>query len=318
MKRVVFTALVVAGCTWGRDSRADAHDDADRVFREARALYDAHDYAAACPRFAESQRLEPAAGTLLNLADCYERVGRVASAWAMYKEAAVAAALRKRRDWERFALERIEALRPVVPMLMIRPGAAVGARGLVVTRDGQELAVEELGRDLPVDPGPHVIAASAPDREPWTTTVEVSRGRSYVVDIAAPGAKEAPRTPAPAPTPAPTSAPSDERSWQRPVGLVSGAVGIVGIGFGAAAGLVALGARRDAVSMCPSYPTACTAGGTSANERAFSWATASTVSFIGGGVLAAAGALLVLTAPRTGSARLGISPVGSLQLATEF
>ncbi len=318
MRRIFVTALLIAGCVSARDARADTHEDADRAFREARALFDAHDYAAACARFAQSQRLEPAAGTLLNLADCYERLGRIASAWSIYKEAAVAAALRKRRDWERFALDRIEALRPAVPTLMIRMSAAVRVDGLIVTRDGQAVAPDDLGLEIPVDPGQHVIVASAPAREPWTTTIDVSRGRAYVVEVGAPGAKEGPKSPAPISAAAPEAPPPAVRPWQRPVGFVAGAVGIVAIGFGAVAGAVAIGARKDAVSMCPSYPSACLPEGTAANERAFGWATASTVAFIGGGLLTAAGVVLVLTAPRSMSARLGVSPLGSLHVAGEF
>ncbi len=315
MRRILFAALLVIGCTLAREARADAHDDADRNFREGRALYDAHDYAGACARFAESQRLEPAAGTLLNLADCYERVGRLATSLATYKEAAVAAALRKRVDWERFALARIEALRPAVPTLAIRASGAARVDGLVVTRDAQSIAAGDLGLELPVDPGKYVIGATAPGREPWSTTIEVQRGHAYVIEIPAPGEKATVR---PMPKETAPMPPAEERSWQRPVGFAVTGVGAAALAFGAVSGVVALGARSDAVSKCPSYPTACTADGTSANERAFGWATVSTVSFVGGAILAAGGLVLLFTAPSGASARVGVSPVGSLYVAGEL
>ncbi|HSO36001.1 MAG TPA: hypothetical protein VLT33_25915 [Labilithrix sp.] len=316
MRALPSLALALALTTLVGAARADSHEEAERVFREARASYDAHDYATACPRFAESQRLEPAAGTLLNLADCYEHMGLLASALTTYKEAVVAAASRKRRDWEQFALTRIELLRPAVPVLTIKVSGAARVEGLVITRDGTPVASSDLGLDLMLDPGPHEIVARAPGREPWSTKIVAQRGRSYVVEVPATGTKQtAPPPPARA-EPRPASEPPG--SWQRPAGYAATGVGGALVVFGAVAGGVALSAGKDARSRCPSYPTACTAEGTAANERAFGWATASTATFIAGGILAAAGVVLLLTAPRATSAQIAVSPAGALQVRGAF
>ena len=318
MKHLLASVLVVALTGWCGVARADAHEEADRLFREGRTLLDAKSYAAACVRFSESQRLEPAAGTLLNLADCYERVGRVATAWTTYNEALAAASLRKRRDWERFAQSRIDALAPSVPMLMIRVSAAARVPGLVVTRNGDVVPSQDLERDVPVDPGQHLIVASAPDRESWTSTIEVIRGRAHVVEITATGLKETAK-PAARATPSTTPSQREHADWQRPAAFTIGGVGLAAIGLGAVAGIVAIGARSDAVALCPDYPSACTANGTATNERAYDWATVSTIGFVAGALLTTTGVILLVTSPRaSSSAQVRVSPAGAVSASIPF
>ncbi|MBL8743281.1 MAG: hypothetical protein JNK04_19355, partial [Myxococcales bacterium] len=61
---------------------------AEALFESAKQRMEAGDYAGACAKFDASQSLDPAIGTLLHLGDCYERIGRTASAWAAFLEAA--------------------------------------------------------------------------------------------------------------------------------------------------------------------------------------------------------------------------------------
>src|SRR5258707_389594 len=72
---------------------------AQALFEEARALMNSHHVEEACLKFAESQRLDPASGTLLNLAVCHEKQGKTATAWSEYND--VVAAARRERNLER-------------------------------------------------------------------------------------------------------------------------------------------------------------------------------------------------------------------------
>jgi len=312
MRALPYTLLLVLLTAAG--TAAAQEDTAEWHFREGRKAMDAGNLVEACASFAESHRLEPAAGTLLNLAECHERRGLLASAAATYKEAAVAAALRRRTDWEQLALARFEALRPRVPILTIRTPSPSRVPGLAVTLDGRAITVSDRDTRELIDPGHHTIAASAPGRTPWTYGVDIAKGASTVVDV--PALREV-RAEHPAP------ATHEEGGWMRPVGFAAGGVGIAALAFGAVAGFVAIGGRDDAVKNCPQYPSVCTAAGTDANETAQGWATASTLGIGAGVLLLGAGAALVLLAPkaRTPAAslpKLMIDASGKITLLTQF
>src|SRR5687768_12013927 len=61
---------------------------AEVAFDEAIALSEAGKYEEACSKFEESDRLDHAMNTLFNLADCYEKIGRIASAWEAFSKVA--------------------------------------------------------------------------------------------------------------------------------------------------------------------------------------------------------------------------------------
>src|SRR3954471_558336 len=79
---------------------------AEALFNEGRRLVQVGQLAQACQKFAASEKLEPAVGTLLNLASCNERQGRIASAWANYRDAAGLAKGRGENDRQDFAAKR--------------------------------------------------------------------------------------------------------------------------------------------------------------------------------------------------------------------
>ncbi|HEX5098164.1 MAG TPA: hypothetical protein VFV94_01635, partial [Polyangiaceae bacterium] len=68
-------------------SAQDARAAAVLAYDQAEALMAAGKVAEACPRYAESQKLDPQLGTLLHLADCLEKKGQTASAWAAFRDA---------------------------------------------------------------------------------------------------------------------------------------------------------------------------------------------------------------------------------------
>src|SRR5262249_18453947 len=146
-----------------------------RLIREGRP-------AEACPKFEAALRLAQTLGTRLNLADCYRRVGRTASAWVEFRGAANLAEL-AHDEREGFARERVAELEKTVARLPARlaPGAAVG--GLEIRRDGSAVARALLDAGVPVDPGAHVVQASAPGRTDWSSKVTVGEGASVTVDV---------------------------------------------------------------------------------------------------------------------------------------
>src|SRR5271168_2029092 len=108
---------------------------ADSLFNAAKALLDSGQYVDACAKFAESKRLAPGLGVTLFLADCYERIGRTASAWTEFLSAEGLARERndKRAD---VARQHAEALEPKLDRLTIQIAPAVPRVGLTLLRDG--------------------------------------------------------------------------------------------------------------------------------------------------------------------------------------
>jgi tetratricopeptide (TPR) repeat protein len=117
---------------------------AQALFDQGRALMKAKNYAEACPKLAESQRLDPGIGTQFHLADCYENQGKLASAWATFLEVASLAAASNQPDREKAAKNRAARLESRLPRLTIVVPAASRVPGLQVTRDG--VAVPENAR----------------------------------------------------------------------------------------------------------------------------------------------------------------------------
>src|SRR5262245_29076470 len=102
---------LVAAASAGEPSR-EAAAAAEAAFDEGKRLAAKRLYEEACAKFEESQRLAPASGTLLNLADCYERLGRTASAWATFRAAAAEARARGKAARDEEARARAAALEP--------------------------------------------------------------------------------------------------------------------------------------------------------------------------------------------------------------
>jgi hypothetical protein len=182
-----------------------------------------------------------------------------------------------------------------------------------------------VGTAIPVDPGSHIIAANAPGKKKWVTTVKVDVGAQERVTIPPLEFEATVTRPKSAPpddtgATAPPSAPAADRSSgssQRTIGLVLGGVGLAGVAVGVVTGLLAISKNSDAEKLCPTDGACRSAEGVDANESARSMGTVSTIGFVAGGALVSAGAVLFFTAPssaRTGSLQLtpiaGPSAVG--------
>lgn len=215
------------------------------LFLEARKLAAAGDYAAACPKFEDSYRLDPGIGTNFNLADCYEHSGRIASAWARFLDVAAATKAAGQIDRERVARARADALEPKLARMTLEVDAK--APGVSVVRDGIAVGAAAWRVAVPVDPGLHFIEASAPGRIPWTATVTVNEGPGAVT-VVVPDLAEAPvveAAPSPSVSATPSSSalqliatpPAPRRHWSRPV-VILGAIGAAAVLAGATFGIM--------------------------------------------------------------------------------
>jgi hypothetical protein len=175
---VALIILTVVG-GWGGPARGDGrgHETdvalAEALFQQGKRLLEKGDVAAACPKLAESQRLDEATGTLLALAMCHESEGRLASAWAEYAEVVARAQTEGRTDRERAARQSVRALEPRLSTLTIVVPDAAAIDGLEVARDGVPLNAAGWSTAVPVDPGPHVVTARAPGRISWSASLPI-------------------------------------------------------------------------------------------------------------------------------------------------
>lgn len=297
MKRILLLGLSLA--LLAPRVRADSSRvaTAEALFNEGRRLKEAGDYAKACPMLAESQRLDPGTGTLLNLATCYEEAGKKASAWAAWIEAERSARAAGQTDREAHAHERAAELEKSMARMTIEVSARAPA-GLQVTRGGEPISQATWGSALPVDSGSYEIVASAAGYESWRTTAIAVDGRTEVVSV--PALTQSRATPSSAPVEAGSSGPTEpsDGSTQRVLGYVVGGVGVVGLGVSGVLGLLAIDKNNESKTLCSADdPNRCTQDGVNARNGAFGLGTASTVSFAVGAAALTTGLVLVFTAP---------------------
>ena len=318
-----WSILLTAGtCDWApaalSPSTAYADDPTATLKAQARLLFeDAMDlakknrHADACPKFEESQRLDPGVGTKFYLADCYEHIGRYASAWGLYMEVSDEAGDAKREEYSR---KRADALKPkLTRMVIVLADDVKTITGIEVRRDGVVVPPGQWGMPLPVDAGKHTIGVGAPSKRSWETTVEAS-GEGAVVTVTIPELRDDTVIPPPTALPtvqptvtatvapttsaAPTVAPDAPWPIQKKLALAAGAVGLVGVAVGGVMGGLAAGKKGDMDAQCSqSDPLKCNAAGVALASDVKTFGTVSTIGLIAGGALAVGGVVLWLTAP---------------------
>jgi hypothetical protein len=301
---VVISCTSVVAAQKGTDERAPAVV----LFEQGRALMAQDRYAEACQKFADALAIARGAGIQYNLAACYERVGRLASAWTHYLEVAEATRREGQTEREEAARARAHALEPRLTRLVITPLAPDVA--LAIDRNGIRVMRGEWNTPIPLDPGEYAIEAKAPGRRPWQKRVAVA-GEGKTIQITIP-ALEAERARGIAPEP------SDRRTngrAQRTIGIVGVGAGAAGLVVGAVFGALALAEKEKAGGQC-AEELSCDERGADRIERAKALSYVSTASVIGGSVLAVGGTILWLTAP---SERAGVTVrTAASPMATRF
>jgi hypothetical protein len=299
---------------------------AQALFNQGKKLMAAGKYAEACAKFQASNRTAPGTGTLLNLAVCHEKLGRLASAWVEFSSAADADRREGNQRRLEYSQQQMQKLAPQLAHITINAPAGPAVPGLVVKLDGAALAPAALGVPAPVDPGKHVVAATAPGRQSWSKQITVAKnGENHEISIpalsppagapagnAAPSGTPAGGTPAGG-TPPAGSAPQSGATSATPGGTpptttgktsnprrigayVAGGVGVVGIGLGSYFGLKAFSDWKKRNDNCPNGR--CNQTAVTAHDSAHTAAIVSDVSFgVGVAALGAAAYLWFTSSP---------------------
>jgi hypothetical protein len=299
--RTLLGWLLAAGPVLGAPT-ASEKAAASALFDEGTNLMSKQSFAAACAKFEASSAIEPGLGVKLWLADCYDRVGRTASAWALFSEAAAVAQSSGQGERERLASARAADLEKRLSRLELAVPEQGLPAGYSVTLDGALIPAGSVGSALPVDPGAHVVVVRAPGYKPRTLEQHVPAGPSSVkLDV--PPLEVAP----PEPTRSAEGRLGDKQpakraatpgSTQRVLGYSAGALGLLSLAGGGFLGYRAYALKQDSLNEClVSEPNACNERGASLREQAQNYGNVATATVIAGGALAATGLVLLLAAP---------------------
>ena len=264
---------------------------AEVLFAHGRDALAARDYERACAVLAESYRLDPAPGTLLNLAACEEERGRLADAWQRFRE--VVDALAPGDERAPYAAERANALSRRVPRITLRlnPSSPRGAR---VWRDDIELGEASLGVAFPINPGAHRIRVAAPDRSDWNLELRILEGSTLDLDVSAG---------APLTLKAPSHSPPRDGHVASALGYTLLGLGIAALATGAIAGGGAIANKHVINEHCAG--DTCDDKGLAAAGQLRSLAMVSTLTIASGVIATGAGGYLILTSasPKASSQR---------------
>lgn len=289
IRRHLIVACTAAGLVAPAAARAGGPQDqatAVALFQQARKLVDAGDFEHACPKFAEAQKLLPTPGTALSLGDCYEKGGKLASAWGAFKQAEFFARGTGANDHQAEAQRRAAALVSKLAHLVVVVPPSAKVTGFEVRRDGDAIGEAQWGSPVPADVGWHKIEATAPGKKAWSTTVRIGTdGSSASVDV--PILEDLP------PLGDQAGGPWGAR---RVAGVVVGSVGAAGIVVASVLGIVAIVDNKASKTTCrQSDPAICKPTGYDLRVTAGRLADASTATFIAGGLALAGGGVLFFT-----------------------
>ncbi len=312
--RALAVALVAATALFLRLPSAHAQSaEAEVLFRDGRELIKQGKLAAGCDKLEGSSRLEPSVGTLLNLGDCREKLGRLASAWAAFRKAE-AMAKRAGNDEKRQAEagKRATQLEPNLSNLVIDVQQRVD--GLVIRRDGEAIDAATWNAAVPLDPGGYKIVAEAPGYTTWRMDVVLGpKMKRQVVTVPMLSRLPVVRVPEPTPivvtpTPAPLTVPATvgeplpqasvtsmahRGTWTttRKLSAVLAVAGVGAAGGGMYFWLHATNLRDQANARCPL--TVCgDPEGLRLNRKAQDDASRANVFFIAGGAAVATATVL--------------------------
>lgn len=338
---VAFVSVAGRVQAQGAPAPAPAHPDvsaapvddpvkAKALSDEAVALANAGDFPSACMKLEESLALHQGLGTEFHLAGCWSKIGRTASAYALFEKVATRAHELGQSEREELTRQRMETLLP--KLSRVRIDVPSPATHLELRRDDSVVPESDWGKPVPVDRGSHEIRATADGKAPWSTKLDVTDPATIVaVQVPAladvPQAAPAPAVPAPiraAPAPLkvapppPGLEPRPDGSSQRTLAIIAGSVGVAALAGGIVEGAQYLDSNRQAKGICPSGLN-CTDDEISRHGKAVEQARGErTWAYVGvcvGSVAVAGAAYLFFSAPHTSAgdrqraAAFGVAPL---------
>ena len=287
----------------GAIAHADDKVKAIALFDEGKKEMKAGNYAKACKAFEASNRLLPDSGTRGNLARCYTQLGRLASAWTLWRELADTAPT---PDLRTDAEAQAKKLEPRLAKYRIK--IAAPAAGLVVTLEGKPVDAT-IDVPVPIDPGTYPVEASAPGRAAWKGQLAAVEGKVSVIDVPVLAAAPVSGPPPPKKQP-PVAHPGRGR---RIAGLAIAGLGVGGLVAGGIFGAKARSLNEDAKDLCGGDLDRCDPGRTNEAQvkvdDARSAANLSTIGFVAGGALVATGIILYVTAPKAERRAVSVAPL---------
>lgn len=279
----LLTASILASAPLAQAQSSNAAI-AESAFTRGKELMAEGKPAEACPKFEESHRLDPSVGALLNLGRCYEQLGRTASAWVRYKEAATLARSLGQAERETIARDLAKTLEPKLSRVRIEATKRVD--GMRITRNGEEVGVALLGDPLPVDPGKLTIEVTAPSYIRWSTEIEIGK-EADLKTVLIPELKADPNA---------ANTGSSSPGGLRTAAFVVAGVGIGALGVGGVFGGLAVKEKGAADPLCPNKK--CNEEGFGHIETAQSRAVVSSISLgVGAAAVAASVVMFIVSRP---------------------
>lgn len=299
---------------------------AQTLFDQAKKLMADGRYPEACTKFADSNRLAPGTGTLLNLATCHIKIGKLTTAWLELNDAADSDRREgntQRLDWIH---SQIAELEPQLDYLTVQVPPATPA-GFAITLDDVKIDSSVWNTATPLDPGEHVVRATAPGYDDWSKKITVA-GTAQKQTIEVPILTEhsaAQQTAVVAPPPRTVEEPKPDDSQsidktRRTVAYVLGGTAVAGIAVGTIFGVKTISDWSDRNDNCPAGRCNQTAVDDSSSAKTA--AIISDVSFGVAIVAAAAGTYLFVTSKHhSSSVTVGGAPLpggGVASLSARF
>jgi hypothetical protein len=313
MRYLAYTFAIVAAMSCARAAHAQARDrvqQATQLFEAARESMARGDVALACSQFDQSERLDPQLGTKLHLADCYEKQGKLASAWLQFRAAQVLAAERIAagaiEPREKVAQLRAAKLKARLPTLLLK--IRTRQPGQTIALDGRDLPGRAWGTAAPVDPGTHVLQVSAPGRVTWHESIEIAELEH--LEVLVPDLPEERELKPSAPRSTQLTASDSTFEPQLIIAYALGGVGLVAGATGVALGIATENKVSKRDELCPRDlcrdQNEINQVGRLTREAQRS-ATMANVLMIGGAVALAAGVTLFVLAPHSSETKLSVA-----------